>query len=335
MLWSGSGDCCRLTLLMATDISVVVCAHDEARWPEICAAVESLAAQSAPALEVILVVDHNPSLLARIRRELGVAALANVETRGIRGARNTGVAAASGSVVAFLDDDAVASREWLALLAEPYADERVAGVGGSAAPRWESSRPAWFPPEFDWVIGCSYKGLPERRQEVRNLFGCNMSFRRDLVVALGGFRIGYSCDETELCIRIGQRWPEKKLIYLPDAAIVHNVPSSRTTVRRFLWRCYFEGGSKAVVSRLVGTGQGLSSELSYTLQTLPRAVGRDILDFLRRRDVGGLARSVAIIAGLLSTALGYLVGLLTIERTARRRGWIGDQPEQTSALATG
>jgi O-antigen biosynthesis protein len=320
---------------MPIDISVVVCAHDEARWPEITAAVRSLDAQTLAPREIIFVVDHNPALLARIQRELEVRAIANVESKGIRGARNTGVAAASGSVVAFLDDDAVASPDWLAQLAEPYEDESVAGVGGSAKPLWESARPRWFPPEFDWVVGCSYLGQPTRAQEVRNLFGCNMSFRRELVVALGGFRIGYSCDETELCIRLGQRWPEKRIIYLPQASILHHVPTNRTRFRRFLWRCYFEGGSKAVVSRLVGRSSGLSSELSYTLRVLPLGIWRGILSSLRHGDIGGLARAGAIVAGLLSTVAGYAIGMITIKRAARRRGWVGDGQERAGALAVG
>ena len=105
-------------------------------------------------------------------------------------------------------------------------------------------RPAWFPAEFDWVIGCSYVGLPGTTQEVRNLFGCNMSFLRELLDRLGGFRLGYGCDETELCIRLGQHWPEKRLLYVPEARVFHHVPQSRSGFPRFVSRCYFEGGSR-------------------------------------------------------------------------------------------
>jgi GT2 family glycosyltransferase len=118
------------------------------------------------------------------------------------------------------------------------------GLGGAR----NTERPSWFPPEFDWVVGCSYSGMPETPKDVRNMFGCNMSFRRELVRELGGFRLGYGCDETELCIRLRQRWPEKRVLYLPEARVFHRVPASRTRFRRFISRCYFEGGSKAVVS---------------------------------------------------------------------------------------
>jgi glycosyltransferase involved in cell wall biosynthesis len=304
-------------------VSAVVCAHDELRWDDISRAVSSLDEQVLRPQEVIVVVDYNERLLKRIRNELPVNAIANTGTRGLGGARNSGVAAASGSIVAFLDDDAVASREWLARLLEPYDDGTVAAVGGSAKPIWMAPVPHWFPPEFLWVIGCSYSGMPERRAEVRNLFGCNMSFRREYLDELGGFRLGYGCDETELCIRLRQRWPDRKIIYEPAATIDHVVSAGRVRFSRFLWRCYFEGGSKAVVSRLVGAGPGLSSEYQYARTVLPRGIRRGVMDYVSHRDISGLGRAGAIVAGLLATAAGYVVGNLSFERAARRRGWTG------------
>jgi glucosyl-dolichyl phosphate glucuronosyltransferase len=313
---------------MTPTMSVVVCAHDEARWPQLEAAVRSLHEQTLRPHEVVVVVDHNDQLLGRARARLpGAVVIENTGARGLGGARNSGVTAASGSIVVFLDDDAVASPEWLALLARAYRDPDVAGVGGSSEPLWERARPPWFPREFDWVVGCSYLGMPVTAQEVRNLHGCNMSFRRELLDALGGFRLGYGCDETELCIRLRQRWPEKKLLYTPRAKVFHHVPRGRSRFRRFLSRCYFEGGSKAVVTRLVGVGAGLSSEYRYTRTVLPRGVRRGLADFARRRDPHGLQRAAAIVAGLASTAAGYAVGAAATGRAARRRGWTGQRWE--------
>jgi len=307
-----------------TAISVVVCAHDERRWSQLCAALRSLELQSTPAHEVVVVVDHNDALLARVRAELPVRAVANTLARGLGGARNSGVAAVSGSVVAFLDDDAMASPQWLARLAAAYADPAVAGAGGSAHPLWDGRRPPWFPPEFDWVIGCSYLGMPETVQEVRNLFGCNMSFRRSLLEELGGFRLGYGCDETELCIRLRQRWPDKRLLYIPEASVQHHVSAQRMRLRRFVARCYFEGGSKAVVSHLVGRTRALSEEYRYTRGVLPAGVRRGVGEFLRRGRLAGLTRAAVIGIGLLSTVAGYVAGSVCTDRAARRRGWAGE-----------
>lgn len=313
------------------DVSVVICAYDDRRWGQLQAAVRSVEQQRCRAAQTIVVVDHNPSLLARARRSFPAATIVESSAPpGLRGTRNSGIDASSSSIVAFLDDDAVASPRWLELLVEQYADPAVAGVGGSVEPLWEAGRPRWFPPEFDWVVGCSYRGMPEVAQEVRNLFGCNMSFRRDLLNSVGRFRLGYSCDETELCIRIRQRWPYTKLVYVPAAKVLHHVPSERARLGYFLARCYFEGGSKAVVSRLVGAGAGLSSERSYIHQTLRAATWRCIRAFVQQGDLDGLARTTTIIAGLTTTTAGYLSGGLFIARAARRRGWSGDPPTRSS-----
>ncbi len=309
---------------MTGGISVVVCTYTEARWRDLRATLRSLEAQTQRPYQIVVAVDHNPALLARVRRELvGVLAVPNDEAPGLGGARNSGVRAARGSVVAFIDDDAVASRDWLKILAAGYEDASVLGVGGAIDPEWPSGRPQWFPPEFDWVVGCTYRGMPEVSQEVRNLIGCNMSFRRDCLLEIGLFRLGYSCDETELCIRLRQRWPMSTLLYVPAARVTHRISTDRTSFRRFLSRCYFEGGSKAVVSRLVGAQASLASERRYTAKVLPRGVWRGITDSARRRHLAGLGRAGAIVAGLGCTSAGYVAAGISVDGAARRRGWRG------------
>lgn len=313
-------------IAMSPDFSVVICAYDERRWSVLSRAVQSVREQTLTPREVVVVVDHNDSLLARARRHLrDVLVVPNGEIRGLRGARNSGLRATSAAHVAFIDDDAHASEQWLERLAEPYRDPDVAGVGGSTHAVWNGGRPSWLPHEFEWVVGGNHSVMAFVGHEVRNLWGGNMSFRRDLLVEIGGFRIGYSCDDTELCIRLRQRWPGKRFVLVPDARVMHHVDRSRMTVGRFLARCYFEGGSKAVISRLVGAREALASERRYTSQVLPSGVRAGIVDFVSGRDPKGLARAGVIVGGLATTTAGYAVGHLMPTRTARKRGWDGER----------
>ncbi len=299
-----------------TTFSVVICAYTEERWDDLVASIRSVAAQSHPALETIVVVDHNPSLLARVR-SLPVTAIASTaSSRGLSGARNTGVAAASGSVIAFLDDDAAAEPDWLAVLATAYRDDGVIGAGGSAEPVWEAGRPAWFPVEFDWVVGCSYRGLPLQRSTIRNLMGCNMSFRREAFELVGGFdaavgRIGrrpVGAEETEFCIRLLRHMPDASLIYDPAARVRHHVPAARGTWTYFRSRCIGEGRSKATIGRMVGSRSGLASEARYATRVLPTAFLRSITRALPERSFDPWRRAAAIAAGLGFTVAGYLLG---------------------------
>ena len=309
-------------------ISVVICTYTVERWPDLVAAVESVQRQTVPPQEIIVVVDHNPDVLRLVRTGLpGVVAVANHKARGLGGARNSGVAVARGAVIAFLDDDAVAAPDWLAQLGAGYARPEVVGVGGAIAPVWRGERPKWFPEEFHWIVGCSYRGMPRTVAAVRNLFGCNMSFRREALDALGGFRLGYGCDETEFCIRLQQRWPHKVLLYNPRARVHHRVLPSRVRWRYFRSRCYFEGRSKAVVSWLVGRGDGLACERSFTWRTLPQGIIRGVADAALHGNVAGLRRAGLIVAGLAITAAGYLTGSLFVVEAAHERGWSG-HPQQ-------
>lgn len=297
-------------------VSVVICAYSHDRWEALLDAVDSVRRQRRPADEIIVVVDHNPSLLERVRAHLpDVLALANSGVRGLSGARNSGVAAARGQILVFLDEDAVAEPEWLDALIAPYRSAYVLGVGGAIEPIWLDGRPAWFPAEFGWVVGCSYRGLPETTTPVRNLIGCNMSFRREVFDAVGGFRDGIGrvgtqpdgCEETELCIRISQHSPGD-LLYEPRARVRHRVPAQRASWRYFVARCYAEGHSKARVTRLVGSRDGLASERNYTLRTLPGGVLNGLRLTLDRGDPTGLGRASAILVGLTVTTAGYLLG---------------------------
>ncbi|GAA2148371.1 hypothetical protein GCM10009760_40290 [Kitasatospora kazusensis] len=296
----------------APTVSVVICTYTLDRWDDLCAAVDSIRAQHLPPTELLVVVDHCPELAREIgRRFPGVRVVHSRQKHGVSGARNTGVESAVGEVVAFLDDDAVADPDWTARLLAPYRDPAVLGVGGQVDSWWETGRPGWFPPEFDWVVGCSYPGSPEETSAVRNFIGANMSFRRAEVLAAGNFRsdlgrIGtspYGCEETELCLRISARNPGGVLRYEPAVVVRQHVPPARTTWAYFSSRCYAEGRSKALVARYSGTRTGLSSERRYLRRTMPAAVLR-CLRHAEFRAAGALCAGVGL------TVTGYALGRL-------------------------
>lgn len=312
----------------ARTISVIICAYTADRWDDLVAAIESVQRQTLAPLEVILVIDHNPALLERVQRHAPAAVVVeNTGVCGLSGARNSGTAVAGGQIMAFLDDDALASPDWLMSLSAGFSDPRVLGIGGPVLPLWSEDPPAWLPEEFYWVVGCSYRGMPQTPATIRNPIGANMALRREIFDAVGGFRseIGRvggrpaGCEETELCIRARQYWPQGAFLYLPLASVLHRVPGARARWSYFCARCYAEGLSKATVARYVGPKDSLASERNYTLRTLPQGIRRGLTDALFHRDLAGLARAGTILVGLAITVAGYLVGSISLPKVNQSR----------------
>ena len=307
-------------------LSVIICAYTMRRYDSLCAAIRSVQQQSSPATAIIVVVDHAPTLLAKVWATFPeIEVIDNSGERGLSGARNAGIAHATTDLIAFMDDDAEAEADWLQCLRDGLSDPEVMAVGGKIVPRWEEQAPRWFPDEFLWVVGSTYRGMPTKRAVIRNAIGANMAFRREVFSAIGGFRTGIGrvgtlplgCEETELSIRAYAHWPARTIVYEPDAVVHHHVTNERTTLRYFARRCYAEGISKATITRFVGTQKSLASERAYTMRTLPMGVLRGLGALLRGDRAGG-ARAIAIILGLVITTLGYVIGKYTRSAIAVR-----------------
>ena len=307
------------------DLSVILCTYSFERLDHLLEAVVSLQQQSTLPREIIIVVDHNQDLLQKVRSRLeNTNIIENTGDKGLSGARNSGIAVSKGRLIAFLDDDELVDPGWVEKINYWCNQPGVLGAGGKVLAQWLTPRPGWFPEEFGWVLGFSYKGLPEQASPVRNLFGGSMCFHRTVFEGVGGFRsdIGriekkpLGCEETEFCIRVLQHFPEGKLIYEPQATIRHRTPPDRANWSYFVNRCFYEGMSKAIVTRLVGSQDGLRSERSYTFKVLPLGIIHGLRDTIIHGDFSGLARAFSILYGLSLTTAGYLVGSIR-ERAMR------------------
>lgn len=306
---------------VSAGISVVICAHTLDRWSDLQEAVASVGRQTVAPTDLVIVIDHDAALLERARGAFGHAiVVANAEAKGLSGARNTGVAASRGDLVAFLDDDAVADEAWLGELEKSCRDPQVLGASARIEPDWRAGRPRWFPDEFLWVVGCSYRGLPDAPAPVRNVLGAGMAIRRRVFERVGGFsnlmgrrggRLPLGCEETELCLRARAAFPEGGFVQVPTARCRHKVPGSRGRLGYFALRCYAEGISKAHLVASIGSPDPLSTERHHVLGPLLGAFFHGLGDTLRGRDAAGGLRSAAIGLGLVSAVSGYAVGKLS------------------------
>jgi len=313
--------------IQAYDATVVLAAYDLGRWPLLVAAVESLFAEQNRPSRVVICVDQNEKLYERIRATWPqVTAVPNKFGRGASNARNTGAQHADTPFIAFLDDDVRVSEGWLSRLLEPFNDPAVVGTGGGVVARWSAGRPGWFPEEFDWVVGASYRGMPTVRSVVRNVWSENMAVRADVFRAVGGFRRDFGKvgkrsrpEDTDLCIRMSAHIAGAQWMYVPDALAEHHVPAERASLSFFLRRNFVEGRGKMEMIHLLGRQEGLQSERDYLCRTLPAEVSVRLKSAAEHRELSGLLKVGAIVMGVCAAGVGAITQIRPLRRLIRRQ----------------
>jgi glycosyltransferase involved in cell wall biosynthesis len=243
-------------------VSVVVCTYSLDMYEDFCEATESVLSQTYGDLETVIVIDGNNELAERVNEDYGerddVLVHANDKNVGLLKSRNTGVEVATGDVVAFIDDDAVADERWVKELVCAYEENEVEAAGGRMTPIWVAGKPSFLPEEFYWLVGVTHRGFGDEG-EVRNTFGSNISFRREVFLELGGFDTdigGRKGDknlqggETELCARLRSELGGT-VYYNPDAKVGHKVFEYRTHLVWLLKRAFWQGYSKRAMEVLV------------------------------------------------------------------------------------
>lgn len=311
-------------------IAVLISCYTLDRLDLLVAGVDAARRQLSDGDEIVVVVDHNPDLLAELRGRYpdGVTVVPNGHARGLSGARNTGVETATAEIVAFLDDDAALRPGALHAARAAFADPGVIAVGGAVHAAWEAgSAPSWFPDEFGWIVGCDYRGLAGDGAEIRNPIGAAMAVRRAELVKIGGFsdrlgRVGTvpaGCEETLMGIELRNRFPASRIVRTTAFAVDHVVPDSRATLRYFTSRCRHEGRSKAVLSGIVGADAGLSAERSFVLRTLSTGVLRYLRQSVTGDGLAALSRILVLVLGLVLTAGSTAVAAVRLRAAGRTR----------------
>jgi O-antigen biosynthesis protein len=205
-------------------VSVIVCAHNATATIEEC--LRSLSRLTYPNYEIIVVDDGSTDGTGQISKECG-ARLIRIERGGLSRARNIGIQAARGSIVAFIDADAYADPDWLTLAIATLQERKASAVGG----------PNFSPVKDDFVAQCVAHApgnpihvlLDNARAE--HIPGCNMLFRKTALEEIGLFDVTHRAagDDVDVCWKLLAR--SKTIAFSPSAVVWHH---RRGTVRGFL-----------------------------------------------------------------------------------------------------
>ena len=303
----------------AVKVSVVVCTYSPDAFDHFVDAANSVLAQTHADVELVVVVDGDASLAERVRERYGshddVVVHCNDRNRGLSESRNVGVELASGDVVAFMDDDAVAYPDWVARLVDLYDRHDAVAAGGRMAARWVAGKPSFLPGEFYWLVGVTHRGFPTEEREVRNTFGSNISFRREVFEELGGFdtdlgRAGegnLQGEETEFAARMRQRYGTG-VWYDPDAVVEHKVFDYRLSPQWLLERAFWQGYSKRVMAEVLPEteDEGVDGEESAFLRfLLTESVPGRTTSLARSPSSEGARQLCSLLVLTAAVGLGY------------------------------
>lgn len=243
-------------------VSVVLCTYTMDMYEHFCEAADSILAQTHSDVELIVIVDGAQKLYERVLNEYeeydNVVVECNSENLGLLISRNRGAALASGEVVAFIDDDAIADEMWLKRLIHAYENENAIAAGGKIAPEWTTDKPSFIPEEFYWLLGVTHRGFSDGAGEVRNTFGSNISFRAEIFDNLEGFDrnvggrkgdVNLQGGETELCVRMKREYGQG-VWYDPKAVVSHKIFQYRTNFTWLIDRAFWQGYSKRAMKSL-------------------------------------------------------------------------------------
>jgi glycosyltransferase involved in cell wall biosynthesis len=301
-------------------VSVVVCTYSMERYGPFSEAVESALAQTHEPVEVVVVVDGNDDVFARVREDFGgeenVVLHCNDENRGISYSRTKGAELASGEIVAFIDDDATAEPDWVEKLVDVYENSDAIAVGGDVVPDWQVERPSFFPAEFYWLVGCVEPGFAEDGEEVRNTYGSNISYRREEFLEVGGYdpNTGRKGDkhlqahEAPVGIRLLEEYG-RGMVFTEDAVVHHKLFEYRGEFQWLLFRSFWQGYSKRVMDLLYPDAPDDKS--AYLKQLLTYFVPERLKKLVRSPSVAAVQQLVAIFVFTGAVGLGYAYAMAT------------------------
>lgn len=291
-------------------VSVVIVSRGRPDQLALCLA--SIAMQDHPAMEVVVVADPAG---VEVRPDL-TARRITFDEANISVARNLGIEAAAGEIVAFIDDDAVAEPTWASRLAGAFVEADVIAAGGYT--RGPHGRSWQFRAEAITADGPETLPAPGQDRATRlyrpdqgttlGLLGTNCAFRADVVRMVGGFdpAFAYHLDESDLVMRLAARFPQAATALVPAAEVTHcTAPSARRDGARVPRDLAQIGRSEAIFAARHGGDLALI-EPRYRARMMRHMVaGRldpmgvaPLMDSLRAGIAAGLAALAPIPAAL-------------------------------------
>jgi glycosyltransferase involved in cell wall biosynthesis len=307
-------------LLLYVKVSIIVCTYTVDMYEHFCETADSILGQTHDNIELIVIIDGTSEVYNRAIDDYGnyddVRIECNKKNIGLLRSRNRGAEIASGDVVAFIDDDAIADQKWVEELVSVYNQHDVLAAGGKMTPAWVAGNPSYLPEEFYWLVGVTHRGFADGPGEVRNTFGSNISFDRETFLNLDGFESnvgGRKGDanlqggETELCARLRSEYGSG-VYYNPDAEVAHKVFAYRTDPLWLLNRAFWQGYSKRGMQVLVP--ESTTEEYDFLGQLLTESIPQRVHETVLNPSLWKVLQLGMLFSLITSVGFGFLYGII-------------------------
>ena len=317
-------------------------------------ALASLAAQTAPRGEFeVLVVDNGPHASTRRVVESYAGKLpvryAAEPRRGRAYARNTSYELARTEYVAYMDDDALARRDWIERMLDVIRADAPAIFGGPYCAYYLTEKPRWYRDEY----GSNDLGpAPRRLDGPPWLTSANLVLRRDLLERIAGFSLAYGMpdalplgQDTEVQLRARRQIPGLEIRYYPQIVVDHLTPGSKMNLRAFLRRRWQRGRIGAHMARDEGVRYSRREVIRHVIANALAVLWRSVVGL--RRDVREyryyqnwfIAEVLPAVSGLSAAVerLRWALGRRSAPEPAPglAQGWVGAEREMAAECEPG
>jgi len=308
-------------------LSIVITGFTMARAHDLAEGLRGVKDQTYSSIETLVIVEKSKKLFEYTKRFVDSIKLDKVQIlfiekeAGMSGGRNLGIENARGDIIAFVDDDAKPFPTWAQQMVTTYEDSSIIGVMGGVIPSWEEKSMNWFPEEFYWLLGCTASLGLNDITDVRNVWGTNMSFRREAFDKCGSFTATFGLqlggskgwhdppsEDVDFSLRV-RRATGKRIVFNPFAQVAHKITKDRFRWRFIVRRACSVGYQRRMIKTLYTTYPVvnlLGPEHDLLKRILSRLVPRTLKILFKKPRIA-LRTFLLTIVILLSVTLGYML----------------------------
>ena len=308
----------------APEITLIVTSYSARRIDDIARLFGSIANQQGANVEVIFVAEGHSDLadrVSRLGRAIGIPALrviVNRNNRGLSASRNLAIPLATAPILGFLDDDVWIPDSWAKSTKLYYSKSpSTIGLTGPIIPHWENESMEWFPPEFEWLVSCSgwQRKIPST---VRNVWGANFSFRREVFEICGLFSESHGFpkgtfegslgEDNEFSMRV-RLLTGMNISFGPETWVLHTIHRYKSRWRFIVRRSFWLGFSRQLILR---TYSARFNELVAPESSLVHDIATRFLPatirLARNKPRFAVRRCFLLIVSITCVFLGYTYG---------------------------